>query len=98
MKDLLPGGGTEEEFHDISSVNFITEHFPPCFIMTCPGDFLNAAPDRLIPVLKKNKVPFIYRVYGSAEEPLAHVFHCNIRLPQAKLCNDEECNFFKEFC
>ena len=26
-----------------------------------------------------------------------HVFHCNINLPEAKICNDEECNFFKEF-
>jgi acetyl esterase/lipase len=98
MQDFLPKGGTKEEFHAISPVNFITDQFPPCFIMTCPGDFLNAAPEKLIPVLKKNSVPFIYRVYGGKDNPLGHVFHCNMHLAEAKLCNDEECNFFKEFC
>lgn len=98
MKDFLPKGGTEEEFHEISPIHFITAKFPPCFIMTCPGDFLNAAPEELIPVLKKNGVPFIYRTYGSMEHPLCHVFHCNMHLAEAKLCNDEECRFFQEFC
>ena len=98
MKDFLPNGGTEEEYRQISCVNFITENYPPCFIMTCPGDFLNAAPEKLVPVLKKNGVPFIYRVYGSKQNPLAHVFHCNMHLAEAAQCNDEECYFFKEFC
>lgn len=97
MEDLLPNKGSDDEYHAISTINFITDKYPPCFIMTCPGDFLYQAPDTLIPVLKKNKVPFIYRVYGNSKEPLSHVFHCNINLKQAKLCNDEESNFFKEF-
>lgn len=97
MEDLLPHKGSEDEYHNISTINFITDKYPPCFIMTCPGDFLYQAPDALIPVLKKNKIPFVYRVYGNSNEPLAHVFHCNINTKQAKLCNDEECNFFKEF-
>lgn len=98
MSVLLPHGGTAEEFYEISGINFITENFPPCFIMTCPGDFLFQGPDVLIPVLKKNSVPFIYRVYGNKQNPLCHVFHCNISLPEAGVCNDEECSFFKEFC
>ena len=86
-----------EQKMNISSVNFITPAFPPSYIMTCPGDFLKDAPDVLIPVLKKNSVPFMYRVFGNQSNPLTHVFHCNINLPEAKICNDEECNFFKEF-
>ncbi len=96
MEDYLPNKGTNEELHKISSINYITENFPPCFIMTCPGDFLKEAPSHLVPVLEKHEVPFIYRHYGNKENPLTHVFHCNIQLKDAKLCNDEECNFFKE--
>ncbi len=97
MNDFLPSGVTEQALDEISSAHHITENFPPCYIMTCPGDFLNAAPEALIPVLKKYNVPFNYRVYGNKNTPLAHVFHCNVRLPQAVQCNDHECNFFKEF-
>lgn len=97
MDVFLSEGGTDEEYREISSVNYLTDAFPPCFIMTCPGDFLNAAQDVLIPYLKENSVPFVYRVYGSKDNPLSHVFHCNMRLKEAVLCNDEECRFFKEF-
>ncbi|MCD7843267.1 MAG: MFS transporter [Clostridiales bacterium] len=45
-----------------------------------------------------NCIPFVFRFHGSAaEEPLGHVFHCNIKSEAAKRCNDEECAFFKEF-
>lgn len=97
MEDYLPNHGTSEEYHEISTIHFITSDFPSCFIMTCPGDFLYAAPESLVSVLKKNGVPFVYRTYGSAKNPLAHVFHCNMQLPEAKQCNDDECAFFQSF-
>lgn len=98
IQSFLPEKASEKMMQEISPIRSINDQFPPCFIMTCPGDFLNAAPDELVPALKKYGVPFIYRTYGSAKNPLMHVFHCAIRLPEATLCNDEECNFFKEFC
>lgn len=97
MDVYLKDGGSEEEYKEISSVHYITDQFPPAFIMTCPGDFLNKAQDVLIPYLKEHGVPFVYRVYGSKQNPLKHVFHCDIKMNEAALCNDEECNFFKEF-
>ncbi|MBQ9823308.1 MAG: alpha/beta hydrolase [Solobacterium sp.] len=97
MGDYLPNGGTKEEFELISPVKHLTADFPPVFIMTCPGDFLNAQPANVIPELERLKVQFVYRHYGDAKNELAHVFHCNIRLPEAKLCNDEETAFFRSF-
>lgn len=94
---FLPDNCQETLYKEISTIHWINENYPPCFIMTCPGDFLNAAPEKLIPVLKKNSIPFVYRTYGSAKHPLAHVFHCNMRLQEAALCNDEECSFFNTF-
>jgi acetyl esterase/lipase len=98
MKALLPKHGTKKEMKQLSSYHFVTPDYPPVFIMTCPGDFLFNEPETLIPVLKANAVPYIYRVYGSKKNPLAHVFHCNMKSADGKLCNDEECSFFKEFC
>ena len=97
MADYLPNQGTREEFRLISTVYHVTEDFPTVFIMTCPGDFLNEQPMHIIPKLEKLKVPFIYRRYGDKNDDLAHVFHCNVRLDAAKLCNDEECEFFSKF-
>ncbi len=97
MKDIFPNEGTSEELKEFSPIYHITEDYPPCFIMTCHGDFLKDAPSKLIPVLEKNNIPFVYRRYGTKEKPLSHVFHCKIQLLEAKKCNDDECNFFKEF-
>jgi acetyl esterase/lipase len=88
----------DSAYTEISPVHWITEKFPPCFVMTCYGDFLKDAPQELIPVLQKQQVPFVYRCYGNEENPLGHVFHCNMALKEAAVCNDEECRFFQKFC
>ena len=97
MKDILPQGGTDEEMALLSGVSYITENFPPVFIMTSNEDFLNEQPELLTPVLKKLGIPFAYHFYGTKQNPLGHVFHCNIRLAEAALCNDEECAFFRKY-
>ena len=66
--------------------------------LTAVGDFLKDQATILAAKLAECNVPFIYRFYGDAEHELGHVFHCNIKTRDAALCNDEECNFFREFC
>ncbi len=97
MGQYLPNGGTSDELAMVSLVNHLNSAFPPVFMMTCPGDFLCEQPSHIIPLLEENGVEFIYRHYGNKAKPLGHVFHCNIKLPEATLCNDEECAFFKSF-
>lgn len=97
MGDYLPEGGTEKEISLISCANHITSAFPPCYVMTCDGDFLKEQVKEVLPVLMKENVPFAMRVYVGIEEPLPHVFHCNIKLADAAVCNDEECAFFREY-
>ena len=65
--------------------------------MTCPGDFLKNQAPLLAEQLAEKNVPFMYRMYGSGQKPLAHVFHCDIKSEDAKLCNDEVCDFFKRY-
>lgn len=97
MADFLPYGGSENEIHMISPIHHITGAFPPVFMMTAVDDFLKDQPALVIPVLMEKKIPFVFRYYGTKDNPLGHVFHCNIRLEDAKICNDEECAFFREY-
>ncbi len=98
MADFLPQKGAPEEIEMISVLNRITPRFPPTFFMTCTGDSLTSQAPLLQEKLLANNVPFVFRFYGdAAREPLGHVFHCNIRTADAKLCNDEECAFFRQF-
>ncbi len=95
MAEYLPKGGTKEEIEIINVVNHINSKFPPTFIMTAVGDFLvNDAP-LLASKLVEVKVPFRFGYYGDPENELGHVFHCNMKLEDAKKCNDDECNYFK---
>lgn len=98
MEDFLPEKGSDEELEKINVENHITEKFPPVFCMTAVGDFAKNQMPFLVAKLEECNVPFVYRFYGSAENRLGHVFHCNMKSSAASLCNDEECSFFHEFC
>lgn len=99
MKDIykiyLPDWGTQEEIKTLSVVNWVTANYPATFIMTATGDFLKMQAPILAKCLSEHNVPFTYKLYGSDTNKLGHVFHCNIKSADAKVCNDDECNFFK---
>ena len=97
MADYLPEHGGEELRCLISTINHITEDYPPVFIMTSSGDFLQGQACILAKRLTEKKVPFEFHYYGNNRELLPHVFHLNIRSEAASLCNDEECHFFSKY-
>ena len=66
--------------------------------MTAEGDFLNAQAEPLANALHALGVPAVYRVYGTKEAPLGHVFHLNVRAEEAVRCNRDECDFFRQYC
>lgn len=86
----------EEQLDKINPVKYITDKFPPCYIMTATGDFLKNQPKYLIDKLKENEISYEYKIYGTEENPLGHVFHCDFRLEEAKMCNDQEIDFLKK--
>lgn len=94
MEDLLPEKGSRKELELITVTNHVTENYPPVFLMTAVEDFLKEQAPLMVKKLTACEVPFLYRVYGDKKTRLQHVFHCDMRLADAKLCNDEECNFF----
>lgn len=97
IKDILPNRGTAEEFYFVSPVNHVTEKFPPCFIMTANEDFLRSQPKPLMKKLDQLGVPYEYKLYGDEKNVLGHVFHLDMHNEIGKLCNDEECEWFRGF-
>ena len=96
IKDFFANGGDEEEFRLANVITWITKYYPPVFIMTCPGDFLKYQAPFITEALMDKGVPFDFRFYGDADNPLTHVFHCNVRLEDGRICNDDECAFFRK--
>ena len=103
VKDLLGVDQVTEQIEKekeriLSPCRFINPSFPPAYVMTSNGDFMKKQPDFLLPQLEKNNIANVFKVYGEeGENNLAHVFHCDPRLPEAKVCNDEEMAFLVSF-
>lgn len=95
---FMPGGGNDDDLAMLDMISNITGKFPPVFLMTCTGDFLQPDALKLVASLQEHKVPHVYRFYGDAEHELGHVFNLNIRLPEAIKCNDDICGFFRSLC
>jgi len=45
----------------------------------------------------EENVTFEMHLYGNNEKKLWHVFHCNMRLDDAKVCNEEEISFIRKY-
>ena len=97
MADYLPHKGSPEELELLSIMHHVNSGFPPAFIMTSAGDFLREAAPPMAERLKTLGVPVTYRLYGDEKNPLGHVFHCDMRSPDAGQCNEDECAFFRQF-
>ena len=92
----LPMGGTDEEYAEISVETHLVKGFPASFVMTALGDFLSPQAEPFCKALCELGVEVEMRVYGTEQEPLRHVFHVDMRLDESKVCNDDECDFFKK--
>lgn len=97
IRDFLPERGSREELEMIDVTAHVTSGFPPVFLMTSNGDFLREQAPVLSRKLETAGVPFVFRCYGDSQNKLGHVFHCDVRSRAARLCNEEECDFFQSF-
>lgn len=87
--------GSKEELDMMSLIHHITPSFPPCYILGASNDQFSQGIQELTEVLTTNNIKYIDKIYGDEKNhPLYHVFHCNIKSDDAKLANDDECNFF----
>jgi len=87
--------GPAEDYSDKMDIGgSITKDFPPAFIMTSTGDFLQARAEPFAAILAREGAEYELRVYGDMKNRPGHVFHCNMKDQLAKRCNDDECAFF----
>lgn len=96
MRDLLAGKVDEEALAGVDVRRYLTSRFPPAFAFTCNGDFLQKQADMLQQTLRERGVVHLLRFYAAPDKTLGHVFHLNVRLKEAVLCNDEQCAFFRK--
>lgn len=88
----------EELLDSLNVMKYMTPAFPPAYVMSCVHDFLLTNAEPMYHHLKALGVDSILKIYGSKErEDIAHVFHVNCKLKEAALCNDDQCDFFKQY-
>ena len=90
----FPNGGTDEEYAEIELAKYVTKDFPPSFLMTALGDFLVGQAKPFYEHLVSLGVDAEYHCYGDSDNELKHVFHIDIKLPEARACNEDECSYF----
>ena len=96
-RDIFPGGGTKEEKTHATPAHFVTDQFPPTYLMTATGDFLKNQAPFMKERFDECGIPYVYKIYGDENNLLPHVFHCNMRLEDAHTCNERECGFFRRY-
>lgn len=76
----------------------VTGSFPPAHITTACNDFLKENAEPLCDLLVAKGVDAQVKCYGTPEQKhIGHVFHVDIRNPEATQCNDEQCAFFRKY-
>lgn len=76
----------------------IMADFPPTFVMTSQYDFLKDNAKPMQELLESKGVKTEFKLYGKeGQKYMGHVFHCNMNLEEAKECNRDECEFFRQF-
>ena len=76
----------------------ITQAYPPAYLATSCHDFLRPCAQPMWAFLQEKGVESRWKCYGSeGDESVGHVFHVNIRLPEAKQCNDDSAEFFNKY-
>lgn len=76
----------------------ITKNYPPAFVTTSCHDFLRVHAQPMYQFLTEKGIPCQWKCYGTEEdETVGHVFHVNIRLPEAVQCNEDAAEFFRRY-
>ena len=98
MNDYLGKTRPAKLMEQIDVLGHITSAFPPAYIMTAEYDFLKEKAEPMYDFLTAKGVPCEWKKYGEAEQKyMAHVFHVNMNLEEAKQCNQDEIAFFKKY-
>lgn len=82
----------------LAVMDAITPSYPPAHITTACHDFLRPMAQPMYDHLTAKGIPCRLDLYGSEEDQsIGHVFHINILNPEAIQCNDQQCDFFRQY-
>lgn len=82
----------------LKAEKYITDAFPPSFVMSAANDYLLFMAPLLHARLKLRGVKSKLKIYGKkSQKEIGHVFHLNCHLEMADRCNDEQCAFFRRY-
>ena len=93
-----PKSLTAKDMEQIDVLGHMTKNYPPSFVMSAQNDFFLEEAKALYAHLKNLGVDCELKIYGTEEQKeIGHCFHVNCNITEAKICNDEECAFFKKY-
>lgn len=80
----------------VQVLDHITAQFPPAHITTSFHDSLRKEARPMYQFLTAKGIRAQLECYGTEEDSaVGHVFHVDLRLPEATRCNDDQCDFFR---
>lgn len=87
-----------KKYHEQLNVEkYITNQFPPTFLITANDDFLRDMQHTLFGFLLARGVHADLNMYGTQEHPLGHVFFVDQKSKAAAQATDDELTFFRRF-
>ncbi len=79
----------------LNVLDYINADYPPCHLISAPGDFLLGCCEPMWRLLRRRGVEAEYKIYG--DKSTGHVFHVNVRLPVGQQANDDQTAFFRRY-
>ncbi|MCD7880836.1 MAG: alpha/beta hydrolase [Clostridiales bacterium] len=77
-------------------LSHISADYPPTYLISAPNDFLCDQCQPMAVLLQSRGVETRWKLYGTvSQREVAHVFHVNLRLPEATQANDDQIAFFR---
>lgn len=81
----------------LNTESSLTPEMPPLFLMTANNNFIRDQTVRLDGYLLAKGISHEFHSYGTPDDPRPHVFHCNMKDPPARQCNQDELDFFRRY-
>lgn len=96
MDDYM-GPDFDYEDERVKVFDYITNNYPPAYVFSSTDDFLKESCEPFSNLLTEKGIYSESKIYESyTNEPLLHVFHCNMYLEEAKKCNRDQISFFEK--
>lgn len=96
LSEVMVDLSSKAETEQMNVLSHIKKGFPSAYIMTSNGDFLKKQALSLSQKLVETESNFVFEYFAPDDEILGHVFNCDIKNKYAKICTDNECDFFKK--